>query len=128
MVRLAGGVLNRGQDVFAFQKWIILEDFLEGSPGTEQFQHIGHAESFATNTGVTTTLAWLNGDALKQFRFHACSKVPHSFAANKLKNTFPHVRTGRILSENSNGVESYGNKMVMNGDSSEDARGLHCCS
>ena len=89
MVGLASCVLNRGEDVVALQESIILQDFLEGSPGTEQFQHIGHAESFAANARATAAFERLNGDALKQFRFHAGNSVPHSLAANKLQNTSP---------------------------------------
>jgi hypothetical protein len=89
MVRLPGRILNRGEDVVAFQEGIILQDFVEGSAGTEQFQHIAHAESFAANARTTAALAGLDGDALKQFRLHAPFSLPHLPIVNKLETLAP---------------------------------------
>ncbi len=103
MVGLAGRVLNRGQDVVAFQKGIVPQNFLEGSTGTEQSQHVGHTESFAANTRATAALAWLDGDALKQFRFHAAFRVPHPPIANKPRKISP-SNLGSVLTIDNGGI------------------------
>ena len=64
VVDLARGVLDRGENVLALKKRVILEDFLERSPCSQQFQHVRDADALAANAGTSPALAFFNRDSL----------------------------------------------------------------
>lgn len=81
MIRLAGGIGDRGRDIVAFQEGIILQNLLEAGTGTDQLQYVGDAKSLAADARASTALARLYGDPLKQVRSHLEISVPHVFTA-----------------------------------------------
>jgi len=48
VVSLIGSVVNGGENIVAFQRGVISQDFLKGSSGSEQFQNVGNADALAT--------------------------------------------------------------------------------
>ena len=70
VIALVSGVIKCGEDILAFQKWVIFSDLVERRSGSEQLQSVGDAQSQAANTGATAAFAGVNGDALKMFAVH----------------------------------------------------------
>jgi len=71
VVGLPCRVFDRGQNIFPLQVRIVRENLVNTRSGSEQLQNIGHADSQATNTGPSTTLAGINCDSGEVFGFHA---------------------------------------------------------
>jgi hypothetical protein len=71
VIGLPGGVFNGGKDVVALQEGVVFEDFFERSAGAEELEHVGNANALAPDAGASAALAFLDGDALEQFRLHA---------------------------------------------------------
>jgi len=65
-----GGVVEDSQDVFALQKGIVRQDFLERSTGAKQFENVGNRDALTTNARTSPALAWVNGYSLKAFQAH----------------------------------------------------------
>jgi hypothetical protein len=47
-----GCIVQGGEDVLAFPKWVIFEDFLEGGSRSKQFEHIGNTPHFPASTVI----------------------------------------------------------------------------
>jgi hypothetical protein len=70
MVRLVGGVVDRREDIVAFEKRIVLQDFIEGSSRAKKFQNVGDTKALAANAGAASALAFLHGDSMKTLQIH----------------------------------------------------------
>ena len=57
MIRLVSGILDGGENVFAFKAGIILQDLFDGGSCTQQFQNVGDADSHAADTRAVAALA-----------------------------------------------------------------------
>ena len=104
MVSLMGGVLQRSQDVFALQEWIIRQDFLIRGSRAKQFQHVGNTYAQTANAGPTATLAGFNGDAIQPFEIdgipYSSGNTQSAVHSQALEMTNPRmrfeVRTGTV--------------------------------
>lgn len=67
MVRLAGGIEQRGPDVLGLKKWVVAEDFLVGRAGGEKLEQIHDPEPGATDARSPATLAGFDGDSMGYF-------------------------------------------------------------
>ena len=70
MIGLVRGVVKGGEDILAFQKWVIPKNFVERGSGTEEFQNIADTNAKAANTRAATAFAGVNGDSLETFALH----------------------------------------------------------
>ena len=66
MIRLMRGVFDGGENVVALKIGMILQDFLVGRSGAQQFQNVGHAHPYAANARLAAAFSRLDGDARKQ--------------------------------------------------------------
>ena len=70
MICLVRGIVKGGEDILAFQKWVILKNFVERGTGAQQFQNISDTNAQAANTGAAAAFAGVNGDSLETFTVH----------------------------------------------------------
>jgi hypothetical protein len=61
MVNVTGGILDGSENVFVFQRWVILQDLLETSACAEKIEDVGHTNSKASNAGASATLGIVDG-------------------------------------------------------------------
>ena len=64
MIRLPGGVINGGQNVIAHEERVILQDFLKGSAGAEEFQDVRDPDALAADAGAAAALLGVDGDSV----------------------------------------------------------------
>jgi hypothetical protein len=76
VIGLVRGVVNGSQDVLAIEEGVTFEDFIEGGPGREKFQHIGDAKALASNAGTPSALALLDCDSAEALLIHRCPLDP----------------------------------------------------
>jgi len=72
VVSLVRGVVDCSQDVFALKEGVILQDFIERSPGTEKLEQIGDAKALAANAGTAPALAFLDRNSAESLQIHKC--------------------------------------------------------
>jgi hypothetical protein len=65
VISLYGGILNRRQNIFSFQKRVIGKDFLESCTSAQQLQYIHNPDAFARDARPSAALARLDGNPLE---------------------------------------------------------------
>jgi len=91
MIRLLRGVGDGGQDVFPLETGIVGEDFVDGGPVGEEFQHVRHADAHAPDAGLSAALSGLDGDAWMDCGRHGLSipRIHGQSRASKADETVP---------------------------------------
>jgi len=69
-------VIKHYENVFAFKKWIVSENFLVGGSGTKQFEHIRNANTQARMQGLLPHLPVSTVIRLRRSRFIESSVAP----------------------------------------------------
>jgi hypothetical protein len=70
MVRLVGGVVECGEDVFTLEKWVVGENFFKGSASAEEFEDIRNANTVSANARTPAALAGFDRDSIESFQIH----------------------------------------------------------
>jgi len=70
VICLVRGIVKGGEDILAFQKWVILKNFVERGSGAEEFQNIGDTNAKAANAGAAAAFAGVDSDSLETFALH----------------------------------------------------------
>jgi hypothetical protein len=63
MISEARGVLERCQNVFAFEVRIVVENLFETCAGTEEFENVSYSDPHAANARAAAALGAVDGDA-----------------------------------------------------------------
>jgi len=64
------GVLDRCENILAFEIGTVSENFFEAGAGRQQFQNIGNADAHTADARTTAALSVINGDAIEVFGLH----------------------------------------------------------
>lgn len=64
MIRIPGGVGDRGPDILGLQIGEILQDLLLRGPSGQHIQHVLHADTHPPDAGTATALSGIDRDAL----------------------------------------------------------------
>src|SRR5437763_14792979 len=75
-------VSDSGKDVIGFKKRIVRQNLLVTRAVAQKVKHVRDAHPFATDAGLSATLAWLHGNPFHQF--HSFT-IPHHRADNTAK-------------------------------------------
>lgn len=67
MVRLPGGIEQRGPDVLGLKKGVVAEDFLVGGSGGEKLKQVHDPEPSATDARPPATQAGFDRDSMGYF-------------------------------------------------------------
>ena len=70
MVGLMCCVVKRGEDVFAFQEWVVRQDLVVGSSRAEQFEHIGNTDTQSAYARSPAALTGFDGDSIEALKIH----------------------------------------------------------
>ncbi len=70
MVGLVSSILDRGEDVFAFEEGVIAENFVKSCAVCEKPEKIRYAEAMATDTRATATFTGFDSDSLESLGAH----------------------------------------------------------
>jgi hypothetical protein len=70
VVCLVGGVVEGGEDVFAFEKRVVCEDFFEGSASAQEFEYIRNTNAVSANARTAAALAGIDCDPIESFQIH----------------------------------------------------------
>ena len=70
MIRLVSGILDGGENIFAFKAGIILQDLFDGGFCTQQFQDVGDTDSHVANARTAAALGVVDGDSGEAFLGH----------------------------------------------------------
>jgi hypothetical protein len=70
VIGLIRSIINRGEDIFVFQRGIIGENFFEQSSGSEQLKNVSHSDTLSTDAWAASTLAFFYCDPAKAFQVH----------------------------------------------------------
>ena len=66
MIRLTGGVSDRGEDILAFKKSVVAQDLFERSPGGNESENVRDAHALAADTRLAAALAGFDGDSRQE--------------------------------------------------------------
>jgi hypothetical protein len=73
VVRLMGGVIQRGEDVFTLKEWIVLQNLVERSSCGEKFQHVRNADALPANARAAAALFGFDGNPIEALVIHGMS-------------------------------------------------------
>jgi len=92
MVHVLGGVFQASKNVFAFEKWKILQNLLLGGASSQHVQNIFHTKSKAANTRASPALFWVERDAgSSKFQVSSSKSCPKVLPKTKLGEFSPGV-------------------------------------
>lgn len=75
VIGLVGGVVDRSEDVLAFEEGVISEDFVKGGACPEKFQHIGDAKVLSANAGTAPALAFFDRNSVQALKIHKIRSI-----------------------------------------------------
>jgi hypothetical protein len=75
VIGLVGSVINRGENVFAFQGGVIGQNLFEGSPRSKQFKNVRDPDALAPDARPAPTFAFFYCYASKTFQVHRHSNM-----------------------------------------------------
>ena len=67
---MMGSVVNRCQNILAFQTRIVFEDFLKACARTQKLHNISYADAHPAAAGASAALAWVESNATESIRTH----------------------------------------------------------
>lgn len=65
MVHLPGRVLDGRKDILVFEIRIVIQDFLETRPATEEFKNVRHPDPHSPDAGSAAALRVIDRDSTK---------------------------------------------------------------
>ena len=70
MVRLVGSILDRGENVFAFQEGVFGEDLVYRGSRAKELKDVRDPQAIAANAGTSAAFAFFNGDPIHAIQVH----------------------------------------------------------